>query len=126
MITPYIIGQILGISFLIIGLAIIFNTKNTSLVIERLTKDNPSLWLSGFFALLFGSFLLASSNFSNGKLTSTLAVLGILSFLKGVLMLWFPGLISRFYRRVGDKRMVLLSSGIISIAISIFLIINSF
>lgn len=123
MITTYIIGQILGVTLLVVGIAIIINTKNVYQVVEKLTKDSPSIWLSGFISLLFGATLLAFSNFSNG-LSSMLAILGILSFLKGISLLWFPKI--KMFRRVANNRFVIILLGLIDIIIAIYLISKSF
>ncbi|MEN9338392.1 MAG: hypothetical protein RI945_117 [Candidatus Parcubacteria bacterium] len=126
MITPFIVGQIFGMTFLILGLSMIFNRRSTALAMDKMLKDNASMWRSGFFSLLIGSFILAFSNFSNGTLTSTLAVIGILSFLKGTFILCFPRFSERFYRNSVNRPGMVFIAGLISLVLSILLITNSF
>lgn len=124
MITTITIAQIIGFTFLIVGLSVIFNTRNTVLVVEKLLKDSPSIWLSGFISTLFGATLLAFSNF-NGVLNAVIAILGILSFFKGISLLLFPRFAVNISRKIVSHKLIILIDGIIIILISLFLIIAS-
>lgn len=125
MITPYIIGQILGISFLVVSLSIIFNKKNTALVIEKITRDTPRIWMSGFISLLMGSTLLAFSNFSSTS-AGMVAIIGILAFIKGIFLVGFPKTATRFYSNKAKSRLSIFIVGVVTLVFSIILILNSF
>ncbi len=125
MITPYIIGQILGISFLVVSLSIIFNKKNTALVIEKITRDTPRIWMSGFISLLMGSTLLAFSNFSSTS-AGMVAIIGILAFIKGIFLVGFPKTATRFYSNKVKSKLSIFIVGLVTLVFSIILILNSF
>lgn len=123
--TTYIVGQILGMTFLIISISIILNVKIMAMVTEKMIKDNPRIWLTGFISVLFGSILLAFSNFSNVS-TSIVALLGILSFIKGIFLLWFPNLSAKFYSNKLKNKLYIFIYGVIMLIISLILIFTSF
>lgn len=125
MITPFIIGQILGMTFLVLGLAMVFNRRSTAMAMDKIVKDNAFMWMSGFLSLLIGSSILAFSNFT-GTLMSILAILGILSFLKGIFILCFPRVSERFYRNLGGRPGMVFIYGLVALFVSILLILNSF
>ena len=54
-----IIGQILGISYLILAISILMNKRNMATIIEKITRDNSRLWFAGFATVIFGTILIS-------------------------------------------------------------------
>ena len=125
MITPIVIGQILGISFFVVALSMIINKRNAALVIEKMTRDNARLWMGGFLSILTGTTLLGFSNFST-TISTLVALLGILAFAKGIFMMWFPKAANKFYSRFTHRKFSMFLAGVVLLVVSIILIISSF
>lgn len=121
----YIIGQILGVSLLVISISIIINKKNTATVIEKITTDISRIWVFGFINTLIGSTLLAFSNFTSLS-TSIVAIFGILAFIKGVFLLWFPKKAIQFYSNKAKSKLSIFIIGVVSLVLSIILLLGSF
>ncbi len=126
MITTSILGQVFGITFLIVSISILIHINNVKLLLEKIRKDQTLSWIYGYTAVLTGSVLLAFSNFSN-NISSMISILGIVSLLKGILFLWFPKSSSNFELHITkNKNTTLIFSTICLLLISIILLISSF
>lgn len=123
MISTNILAQILGVTFLFVSLSMIFNRKSTALAIDKMLSDSGLLWVLGFISVFIGSTIMAFTNF-NGLLNKVLSIMGILSFIKGVYLLWLPGHSTNFYKKIVKRPIWILISGIISLALSIFLVMK--
>ncbi|MFO0743721.1 MAG: hypothetical protein U0469_01560 [Candidatus Paceibacterota bacterium] len=126
MITTNILAQIFGITFLFVGISIIFNRKSVHLVVEKMTREPGLLWFLGFVSIFLGSFILAFSNFYGDGLSFVLSIVGILAFLKGIYLLWIPGHSMRLWNKINDNKTIISISGIIITIISLYLIAKGF
>lgn len=126
MITTNILGQILGLTFLIVSLSILVKPKNALDVLDRLTNNISLAWLYGYLATATGAVLLAFSNF-NTKLSTIITILGILSLLKGISFLFAPRRSANFNLRIIKNKVTSLRvAGACLLAISLILLISSF
>ena len=126
MITTNILAQIFGMTFLFSGISMIFNRKTVKIVVDKMAQDTGLIWNMGFMAIFIGSFILAFSNFYGDGLSALLSILGILAFLKGIYLLWLPGHSTRLFRKIGENNSVILITGIVTLAISFYLIAKGF
>ena len=104
----------------------IFNRKTVKIVVDKMAQDTGLIWNMGFMAIFIGSFILAFSNFYGDGLSALLSILGILAFLKGIYLLWLPGHSTRLFRKIGENNSVILITGIVTLAISFYLIAKGF
>ena len=126
MITTNILAQIFGMTFLFSGISMIFNRKTVKLVVEKMVNDTALIWNMGFMAIFIGSFILAFSNFYGDKLSALLSILGILTFLKGIYLLWLPGHSTKMFRKIAENNAVITLTGIVTFIMSCYLIAKGF
>lgn len=120
-----IIGQILGISYLILAISILTNKRNIATIIEKITRDNSRLWFAGFATVIFGTILISFSNFENW-ISSLIVLIGIASLVKGIMMMWFPRKMQKYYSRFAQRKFSIFLFGVITLVLSIILLISSF
>lgn len=120
-----IIGQILGISYLILAISILMNKRNMATIIEKITRDNSRLWFAGFATVIFGTILISFSNFENW-ISSLIVLIGIASLVKGIMMMWFPRKMQKYYSRFAQRKFSIFLFGVITLVLSIILLISSF
>lgn len=120
-----IIGQILGISYLILAISILTNKRNIATIIEKITRDNSRLWFAGFTTVIFGTILISFSNFENW-ISSLIVLIGIASLVKGIMMMWFPRKMQKYYSRFAQRKFSIFLFGVITLVLSIILLISSF
>lgn len=120
-----IIGQILGISYLILAISILTNKRNIATIIEKITRDNSRLWFAGFTTVIFGTILISFSNF-NDWISSLVVIIGVISLVKGIMMMWFPRKMQKYYSRFAQRKFSIFLFGVITLVLSIILLISSF
>lgn len=126
MITTNILAQIFGMTFLFAGISIIFNKRSVHFVVDKIMSDPGLLWVLGFFSIFTGSFILAFSNFYGDGLSCVLSIIGIISFLKGIFLLWVPGHSMRLYKKMSENRILISISGLLLLIVSFYLIAKGF
>ncbi len=126
MITTTFLGQIFGITFLIVSISVLIHPNQVINILERIKNDGSLSWVYGYLAVMTGAILLTFSNFKDG-LSSFIAILGLLSFIKGVLFLWFPKRSANFnLKLLNNRKNAVKLTGICLLLISIILLITSF
>ncbi len=120
-----IIGQILGISYLVLAISILINKKNIAIIIEKITRDNSRLWFVGFISVVFGVILISFSNFDNW-ISSLVTLIGIASFIKGIIVMWYPKRMQKYYFKFTQRKFSIFLFGILVLILSIILLIGSF
>ena len=120
-----ILAQILGVTFLLTSLSMIINKKSTYIALEKMLKDPAVLWTLGFFTIFLGSILMDLNNFST-TLSKVMSILGLISLLKGVYLLWLPGHSTKMYSKMIKTNSYFFLSGILMFILSIYLIMAGF
>ncbi|MBP9766038.1 MAG: hypothetical protein KBD12_02310 [Candidatus Pacebacteria bacterium] len=124
--TSTLLAQILSLPFLVIGLSMFFDKKNNIKAIDEITKDPGQLWIAGFLFLMTGTLILAFTNLYGGLLNIFLSILGILSFVKGTIMIIIPHKLGKVYRSVIESEYTIFLIGIMCILISVFMFMKGF
>lgn len=126
MITTTILGQIFGITFLIVSISVLIHPGQVINVLEKIKNDTSLSWVYGYLAVMTGAILLSFSNFKDG-LSSFIAILGLLSFVKGILFLWFPKASANFnLKLINNRKNAVKITGVCLLLISVILLVNSF
>ena len=120
-----ILAQILGVTFLLTSLSMIINKKSTYIALEKMLKDPAVLWTLGFFTIFLGSILMDLNNFST-TLSKVMSILGLISLLKGVYLLWLPGHSTKMFSNMIITNSYFFLSGILMFILSIYLIMAGF
>jgi len=117
-----VLAHILGIVFVVVGVAMIFNRKGTSAAIENMTQNLGLLWVCGFLALAMGAIFVALNNvWNDGLLSLFITVVGWLAILKGAFLLIFPNSAAKFYKSC-NKGWCFVVVGIIVLILGILLL----
>lgn len=124
--TSNLLAEILSLPFLIIGLSMFFDRKNNIKAIDEITKDPGQLWIAGFLFLITGTLIMAFTNLYGGLLNLFLSILGILSFLKGAIMILIPHKLGKVYRSVIESKYTIFLIGVMCILISVFMFMKGF
>jgi len=95
-----VLAQILGIIFIVLGLSMFFNKKNTTVAIEEILSSRGLMWIGGFMALVMGTIMIEFNNVWNSGLPLLITILGWLALIKGVFILVFPDFSISFYKKM--------------------------
>ena len=60
-----VLSQILGISFVVLGLSMLSNKKWMTAVMEEIVTNQGLLWLAGFVTVLLGAIIVAIGGINN-------------------------------------------------------------
>ena len=118
-----VLAQIFGITLIVLGLSMIFNKKETTLVIEELVEKKSSMWLAGFITLILGTVYVSLNNIWTSGLPLVITILGWLTLIKGASILIFPNLTTHYYKKV-NKESIFVFSGVIVFFLGIILILQ--
>ena len=116
-----VLSQILGIVFIVLGLSMIFQKKNTVSVIEGLVQNKSFMWMGGLIALMIGAVIVVLNNVWSSGLPLIITIIGWLALIKGTFLLVFPKTAAPFYKKVG-KDSIFVSTGAIVLLLGLVLI----
>lgn len=120
------LAKVLGIYFLVVGLAILFNLRRTTSIIYGVIQ-NPSLQLIfGIVTSTIGILLVVSHNIWIRDWPVIITIIGWLILIKGVLNLISPNIASALARPFIQSRASRTFSALISLAIGLYLCFEGF
>ena len=93
------VASIWGFALIVIPLALLINPKHLERVIMQLENDS-NLFLWGIVAFVLGSAMVLNYNAWDSNWTVIITILGWLSLLKGLFLLFFPNLIKRWALKI--------------------------
>lgn len=123
MYTSIIIAQILGIIFMVLGLSMLINKKGTALAIEEMMKNQGLMWIAGLVTLIMGSVIVMLNNVWTSGLPLLVTILGWLTLIKGVSLLFFPNLASSYYQKM-NKGNIFTWGGMIVFILGLLLVLS--
>lgn len=97
--TPILIAQIMGLTYLSIGLGMLINRTYYQSELLKLIDNSGIIIYGGYLALVFGMIILALHNSWQGEWTDMVTAIGYLAVIKGVALLVFPKITSG-YRKI--------------------------
>ena len=101
-----VIAQVLGIFFVVMGIAMVANSKATVAAIEESTLHKGVMYLWGIVALLVGATIVVLNNVWTSGLPLFVTILGWLAIIKAAFILLAPGAAASMYRKFGKGGMV--------------------
>jgi vacuolar-type H+-ATPase subunit I/STV1 len=117
-----VLAHILGIVFVVVGLALIFNKKGTSTAIENIAQSLGLIWVFGFLALAMGAVFVALNNvWDSGLLSLFITIVGWLAILKGAFLLIFPSSAAMLYKKC-NKTWYFVVIGLIALILGLILL----
>ncbi len=116
-----VIAQVLGIFFLIVGIAMGVNSKATASAIEESVAHKGIMFMWGILALLIGSWIVVFNNVWTSGLPLLVTILGWLALIKGVFILLAPAAAVSLYRKFGKSGMIVFC-GVVSFVLGLVLL----
>jgi len=98
--TDSSIFQILGLTYLAIGLGMLTSPRFYKEMINKMIDNEAVLFLTGLLVFVIGSFLAVYHNIWTGSRTIIITVFGWLALLKGLMMIVIPEKSIRLYRLI--------------------------
>jgi hypothetical protein len=113
------LAQILGIIFLVGGLAALFSRKSMSAAIDGVIESHALLWIWGFINISFGAAIVAFHGAWSFDRRIIITIAGWGGILKGTLLMLFPNSARALYRKCNTPS-VLMTGGIVAIPLGLF------
>ncbi|MBU0578030.1 hypothetical protein KJ742_04570 [Patescibacteria group bacterium] len=88
--TSIFIAKILGLSYIVVGLGLLFSSGYYKKLYEDMMKNTGIMYLGGIMALIVGYLMVTYHNFWVKDWTVIITVLGWLALLKGFFLLVLP------------------------------------
>ncbi|HEY5220526.1 MAG TPA: hypothetical protein VIJ29_00030 [Candidatus Paceibacterota bacterium] len=101
-----VIAQVLGIFFVVAGVAMVVSSKATAGAIEESVAHKGIVFMWGIGALLIGAVIVVFNNAWTTGLPLLVTILGWLALVKGVFILLAPGVAAALYRKFGKSGMI--------------------
>jgi hypothetical protein len=116
-----VIAQVLGIFFVVMGIAMVANSKATVAAIEESTLHKGVMYLWGIVALLVGATIVVLNNVWTSGLPLFVTILGWLAIIKAAFILLAPGAAASMYRKFGKGGMVVFC-GVVVFVVGVLLL----
>ncbi|MGB7957952.1 MAG: hypothetical protein WCF77_03890 [Minisyncoccia bacterium] len=116
-----VFAQILGIFFVVVGASMVVNKKLTTAAVEEAIRDQGSLWMWGFLAVITGAVIIPLNNMWTSGLPLVITILGWLALIKGVLILFFPAAMVSLYRKF-IKESMMIPAGLVVFVLGLVLL----
>ena len=106
-------------------LSMLINKKGVTTLLEQTVTSQSLLWMWGFLALTLGAIIVVLNNSCIYGLPLVITILGWLTLVKGLLLLFFPNSTISVYKKWSGKNMISIS-GIIGLILGLILLYVSF
>lgn len=116
-----LMAQILGVTYLVVGLGLIFNVGYYQKAYREIAKDSAVFFLSGILALVIGTVLAIHHNLWIASWEVIITVFAWLAFLKGVLILLLPTQMMSVTDAWMKSKSLITIAGVFSIVIGLVL-----
>jgi hypothetical protein len=116
-----IIAQILGIFFVVVGITMVANGKGIAAAVEETAQHKGLLFTWGILALLIGATIVALNNAWTSGVQLLITVLGWAALIKGMFILFSPGIVAVLYRKFATPGMMV-GAGIVVIILGMMLL----
>jgi len=116
-----VLAQIMGITFIVLGLSMLFNKQWTAVMVEDLVKNQGLIWIAGLIALMMGAVTVVLNNFWTSGLPLFVTVVGWLALIKGVVILLFPNFTVSWYGKM-NKGNIFFWAGLIILILGVILL----
>jgi hypothetical protein len=120
-----VLAQVLGITFAVLGLSMLFNKNNTILAVEEMVQSKSFMWIGGLIALMIGAVIIALNNVWSSNLHLLISLIGWLALIKGAFLLFLPNSAASFYRKV-NKGNIFVLAGLVVFILGLLLLYKGF
>lgn len=114
-------ARVVGPLMLIIGAVVTARFDDIALILPGLLQDAPLLFVTGIFTLIIGLVLVAAHHHWSSATAILISLFGLLTILRGVILLTMPTLISAFATSVLRVAPAALLAGALAMAIGLWL-----
>ena len=108
------IFQILGITFLVMGIGILGNSNFYKKMIKDFTENPPAIYIGGLIALAIGCFMVVLHNSWTKDWSVIITIFGWAVLIKGLFLIVLPKLSIRFSNAFKEMKNFLKVWGIIA------------
>jgi len=122
----FIIAQILGPAYVVIGMGLLLNTANFQRILEDVSVSPAFAYLAGLLALIFGLVILVFHHAWNTDWTLIVTLFGWLALIKGSLLVTYPGVVLRFSQRVLARSVTFRAWAIVLLVLGLFLSVKGY
>lgn len=117
--TDASIFQILGLTYLVIGLGMLASPRFYKEMINKMIDNEAVLFLTGLLVFVIGYFLVAYHNIWTGGWTTIITIFGWLAVLKGLMVIVIPEKSIKLYNSIKISKGQLSVYGIIVFVLGI-------
>ena len=89
-------ARVIGPLMLIIGAVVIVRGADLALIVPAIVQDGPLAFITGVFTLIVGMVLLAAHHHWSSPAAILISLLGLLTVLRGVILMFAPGVLAGF------------------------------
>ena len=116
-----VIAQVLGIFFVVVGVAMVIGSKAVVAAIEHSVENKGILFVWGMLALLIGAVIVVLNDVWTSGLTLLVTILGWLALIKGAFILFFPDAAASLYKKFNKSGMIMFC-GVVAFVIGLVLL----
>lgn len=97
--------QFLGLTYTVIGFAILIHPKYYKKMIDEYVKSAPIMFLNGFIVLAMGYLLLLANNTWEAEAPVIVTVIGWLALIKGLTILLLPNIYLKIAKMINLRHL---------------------
>ena len=121
-----VISQILGLTYVIVGIGLLLNPANYQSILKGFCESPALSYLGGLLALIFGLTILVFHHAWSADWTVIITLVGWLAIIKGSVLVAYPSAVLQPSRRILAQPARLRVWSIFPIALGLFLSIKGY
>jgi hypothetical protein len=114
-------ARVLGPLLIIIGAVVIARAADLVLLIPAILGDGPLTFIIGVFTLMCGLVLIAAHHHWNSAPAIAVSLLGVLTIVRGITLLFAPGLVAGLAHQFLNLGPGALVAGVVALALGAWL-----
>jgi uncharacterized protein YjeT (DUF2065 family) len=118
--TSISLAQIVGPTFAILGIGVLFNSKQIAKMANEYVKNEGLLFLTGMISVVIGLLMVQAHNYWESNWTIIITIISWVVLIKGALLLIAPKAGANMSRKLGTETVYMIS-GLVYIVLGVYL-----
>lgn len=121
-----LLAQVIGIYLILEGIVVLARRKFVISIVNDLDKNRALMFVTGAMLVVLGLLIVLNHNIWEATWRVVPTIVGWGMVVKGVLILFIPGIVLDMARAFGRKRNAAILAGVVALAVGVYLVYVGF
>jgi uncharacterized membrane protein len=121
-----LLAKLMGLYLMLEGLVLLTQRKAVIHIVNDLSRERALMFVTGAMVVILGLLVILNHNIWDGTWRVLPTLIGWILVVKGILVLFVPGIMMNFGKKFAQKRNLAVLSGVVALAVGAYLVYVGF